>query len=68
MNTNKPLMMDNDQYVKVTQKIRSVIKDSGKCDWNEDDVDMYFGSYIYDPDTMEPSTNMIIEEVIRIDD
>lgn len=68
VDTNKPLMMDNDQYIKVTQKIRSVIKDSGKCDWNEDDIDMYFGSYIYDPDTLEPSTNMIIEEVIRIDD
>ena len=68
METNKPLMMDSDQYVKVTQKIRSAVKDSGKCDWNEDDIDMYFGSYIYDPDTMEPSTNMIIEEVLRIDD
>jgi len=38
------------------------------CDWNEDDIDMYFGTYIYDPDTFEPSSNMIIEEVIRIDD
>jgi len=38
------------------------------CDWNEDDIDMYFGSYIYDPDTFEPSSNMIIEEVIRVDD
>ena len=66
--TNKPLMMDNTQYSNVTQKIRSVVQDSDKCDWNEDDIDMYFGSYIYDPDTMEPSTNMIIEEVIRIDD
>ena len=66
--TNKPLMLDNDQYLKVTQKIRSVVQDSGKCDWNEDDIDMYLGSYIYDPDTMEPSTNLIIEEVIRIDD
>lgn len=68
METKKPLMMDNDQYVKVTQKIRTAVKDSGKCDWNEDDIDMYLGSYIYDPDTFEPSTNMIIEEVIRIDD
>ena len=68
METNKPLMMDTDQYVKVTQKIRLSVADSDKCDWNEDDIDMYLGSYIYDPDTMEPSTNMIIEEVIRIDD
>lgn len=68
METKKPLMMNNDQYVKVTQKIRSAVADSGKCDWNEDDIDMYLGSYIYDPDTMEPSTNMIIEELIRIDD
>ncbi len=38
------------------------------CDWNEDDIDMYFGSFLYDPDTLEPSTSLIIEEFIRIDD
>ena len=85
MENGTPLMMNNDDYIKVTQKIRSEIADKGKmkdtlgsitnqknarhgCDWNEDDIDMYFGSYLYDPDTMEPSTSMIIEEVIRIDD
>ena len=38
------------------------------CDWNEDDIDMYFGSFLYDPDTLEPSTSLIIEEFIRLDD
>jgi hypothetical protein len=85
METKKPLMMTNDQYEKVTKKIRSDVVDQGVmqdkwksltnqkggrhgCDWNEDDIDMYFGSYIYDPDDMTPSKEMIIEEVIRIDD
>lgn len=83
--TNEPLMMNSDEYIKVTNKIRSDVIDKGKmkdkwksmtnqrngrhgCDWNEDDIDMYFGTYIYDPDTLKPSNNMIVEEVIRIDD
>ena len=78
-------MMNSDEYIKVTNKIRSDVIDKGKmkdkwksmtnqrngrhgCDWNEDDIDMYFGTYIYDPDTLKPSNNMIVEEVIRIDD
>lgn len=83
--TNEPLMMNSDEYIKVTNKIRSDVVDQGEmkdkwksmtnqrngrhgCDWNEDDIDMYFGTYIYDPDTMKPSSNMIVEETIRIDD
>lgn len=83
--TNKPLMLDSQQYEQVIQKIKTDVADKGKneniwktltnqkngrhgCDWNEDDIDMYFGTYIYDPDTMEPSSNLIIEDVVRIDD
>ncbi len=83
METQEPLMLDNDQYAKIVQKIKTDIIDQGRwtlgsmvnktgskhgCDWNEDDIDMYFGSYIYDPDTLQPSGNLIMEEVIRIDD
>lgn len=66
--TGKPLLLNSDDYIKITQKIRSEVIDKGNCDWNEDDVDMYVGSYIYDPDKLEPSSNLIIEEVIRLDD
>lgn len=39
------------------------------CDWNEDDIDMYIGLFIYDPDTLEISTEaMAIDEAIRLDD
>ena len=39
------------------------------CDWNEDDIDMYFGTFIYDPDTLEISEEgMLIHDAIRLDD
>ncbi len=83
--TNKPLVLTEEQYKKIKQKIKSDIVDQGEkenffgtlfnqknvrhgCDYNEDDIDLYFGSYVYDPDTLAPSTSLIIEEVIRIDD
>ncbi|MBR0212263.1 MAG: hypothetical protein IJQ55_01530 [Alphaproteobacteria bacterium] len=65
--SGQQLLLTPEQYVKVTQKVRS-IADKGKCDWNEDDIDMYLGAYTYDPDTLQPSVLMIIEEAIRIDD
>ena len=83
--TKKPLMLNEEQYAKVINVLKTQVVDQGKnkniwktltnqrdnhhgCDWNEDDIDMYFGTYIYDPDTLEPSTNLIMEEVIRLDD
>ena len=83
--TNKPLMLNQEQFDKVVQTLKDDVADKGKrenwwktvtnqrdarhgCDWNEDDIDVYFGSYIYDPDTMEPSSNIIIEQVVRVDD
>ena len=65
--SGQQLLLTPEQYVKVTQKVRQ-IADKGKCDWNEDDIDMYFGAYTYDPDTLKPSVLMIIEEAIRLDD
>lgn len=63
------LIMDTQQWSNVKNTIISSVKDKGKCDWNEDDIDMYAGFYVYDPDTLEVSTeNMIVDETIRIDD
>ncbi len=67
INTRKPLMMTSAQYNQVIDKL-ALIKDKGGCDWNEDDVDMFTGRYIYDPNTMEPSSYLLIEKVDRLDD
>jgi hypothetical protein len=67
INTRKPLMMTSEQYKQVIDKL-ALIKDKGGCDWNEDDVDMFTGRYIYDPNTMEPSSYLLIEKVDRLDD
>ncbi len=56
------------EYKKMEPLIKS-LKDTGKCDWNEDDIDMYIGSFIYDPDTLEVTTDaIIIENAFRLDD
>lgn len=65
--TKRPLMMTQDQYATIREKLNHV-QDKGGCDWNEDDIDMFIGPYLYDPKTMEPSTNLLIEEVVRLDD
>lgn len=63
------LIMEKTQWDQVKATINSSVKDQGKCDWNEDDIDMYAGFYMYDPDTLEISTeNLIIDDTIRIDD
>ena len=67
INTRKPLMMTPDQYKQVIDKL-ALIKDTGGCDWNEDDIDMFTGRYLYDPNTMEPSSYLLIEKVDRLDD
>ena len=67
INTRKPLMMTPDQYKQVIDKL-ALIKDKGGCDWNEDDIDMFTGRYLYDPNTMEPSSYLLIEKVDRLDD
>ena len=83
--TKKPLMLNEEQFRNVINKLKTEVADKGQnknvwktltnqknghhgCDWNEDDIDMYFGTYIYDPDTMEPSSHLIMEEVVRLDD
>ncbi|MCQ2599317.1 MAG: hypothetical protein MJ187_02970 [Alphaproteobacteria bacterium] len=65
----KPLIMSNEQMQNLRSKIETSVKDMGRCDWNEDDVDMYIGYYMYDPDTLEISENdIVITDVVRIDD
>lgn len=47
------------------KKMRSLsksIQDKGKCDYDENDIDMYIGSFIHDTDAL------IIENAIRLDD
>ncbi len=63
------LVMDKTQWTNVRTRIQKNVADKGKCDWNEDDIDMYVGAYVYDPDTLEINTDaIIVDDVIRIDD
>ena len=63
------LIMTREQWNKIKNTITTSVQDTGKCDWNEDDIDMYAGFYIYDPDTLELSDqHMVIDDIIRIDD
>ena len=56
---------------KIKSAISSTIQNSGNCDWNEDDIDMYVGVPLYDQSTLEPegsgSLGLLIDG-IRIDD
>lgn len=62
------LTMDAAQLQQVKANM-SKIQDKQPCDWNEDDIDMYIGHFIYDPDTLNITDQaMIIEDIIRIDD
>ena len=72
------LLYDESKHEDIVKLIKSKVKDKSHsdgmfsqwgCDWNEDDIDMYFGFYVYDPDTLEISKEaMIVDEAIRIDD
>ena len=63
------LIMEKAQWDAVKNAINTSVKDTGNCDWNEDDIDFYAGFYMYDPDTLEISDEtMVIDEVIRIDE
>ena len=63
------LIMEKAQWDAVKNAINTSVKDTGNCDWNEDDIDFYAGFYMYDPDTLEISDGtMVIDEVIRIDE
>jgi hypothetical protein len=68
-NKGATISFDDAQFEQIKQRITKNIQDKGNCDWNEDDIDMYFGFYIYDPDTLEISNEIIIiDDAIRIDD
>lgn len=63
------LIFDGDKWGKISRLIKTKVQDQGKCDWNEDDIDMYVGFFMYDPDTLEISDkDMIIDDYIRLDD
>lgn len=76
------LLYDNEHHDEIVKKIKSSVVDKAwggwydwewypykGCDWNEDDIDMYFGFFIYDPDTLEITKEaMVIDDAIRLDD
>ena len=70
----KLLIFDASKQEQIISTIKSKVYDKSDsmkfgCDWNEDDIDMYFGSFIYDPDTLEISDEgMMILDATRLDD
>lgn len=63
------LVMEPEKWNAIKRRIKTQVADKGKCDWNEDDIDMYAGFLMYDPDTLEISDqDMVIDDFIRIDD
>lgn len=67
------MIFDSNKKTEILNKIKQHVQDQGTrdfgCDYNEDDIDMYIGFFVYDPDTLEISTEaMVIDEAIRLDD
>lgn len=72
------LVFDANKQAAILSRIKQNVVDKGTgalfkrgkgCDWNEDDIDMYMGFYIYDPDTLEITEEaMVIDDAIRLDD
>jgi hypothetical protein len=63
------VMVFNDAKFPQLRQALNNIKDKGKCDWNEDDIDAFIGYYIYDPDTLEISKDALyIDDMVRLDD
>lgn len=64
-------MTTQEQWEKIKSAISSTIQNSGNCDWNEDDIDMYIGVPLYDQSTLLPQGNGdvgLLIDGIRIDD
>ena len=64
-------MTSNEKWAAAKSKIDSDVANQGNCDWNEDDIDIYVGVPLYDPETLMPIDNGatgIIIDGIRIDD
>ncbi len=76
------LVYDDKHHNEIIKKLKASVVDKAQggwydwkwypykgCDWNEDDIDMYFGFYVYDPDTLEiTKEGMVIDDAIRLDD
>lgn len=63
------MSFDANKKSAVLSRIKQHVQDKGNCDSNEDDIDIYIGRLVYDPDTLEISIEaMVIEEALRIDD
>ncbi len=64
-------MTSNEKWAAAKSKIDSDVANQGNCDWNEDDIDIYVGVPLYDPETLMPIDNGatgIIIDGMRIDD
>lgn len=70
-NAGNVFITTNDRWAAAKQKIVSEVKDKGNCDKKINDIDMYVGTPLYDPATLEPvgdgATGLLID-AIRIDD
>ena len=59
------------KWTEMREAIKTTVADKGKCDWNEDDIDMYVGVPLYDASTLQPigsGATGIIVDAIRLDD
>ena len=63
------MTIDGNKKSAILSKVKQTITDKGNCDYNEDDIDMYIGFYVYDPDTFEISKEaIVIDDAVRLDD
>ncbi|MDR1071934.1 MAG: hypothetical protein LBL21_04815 [Rickettsiales bacterium] len=63
----KQLMLTDAQIERIKGLI-PYVRDQGQCNWKANNVDMYFGKYFYDPDTLEPAPYpLFITNTSRID-
>ena len=73
----KLMTFDHEKMAQIKSLVTEKVQDQGTgsivgrgqgCDWNEDDIDLYIGAYVYDPDTLEISDEaMVIDDAMRLD-
>ena len=63
------MTVDGNKKAQIFKTIKQSVVDQGKCDSNEDDIDLYVGFYVYDPDTLEINKEaIVIDDAVRLDD
>ena len=59
------------QWPSIRSALKEKVVDQGKCDWNEDDIDMYIAAPMYDQSTLQPTGDGsvgLIVDVLRLDE